>query len=216
MSPHAEAGRQTYGLRLASRLAFLIADNKAGGPFPFRIKGRVLHAERIQDACLHECIKGLAAGDLHDARRHIDAGLGVLPFRAGFVLHGRGQEQRHQLGQRMSLAYGRGVPFPKTGGVCEGLGDGQVGRLAGRRLKIGKGGNVLCDRVRDVELAFILQHQNGDCRDRLRHRGDPEHRIWAHRRFRGKVSQPHRFEVHHLVFGDDDSDRAGTVVSGDV
>ncbi len=132
-----------------------------------------------------------------------------MPFGAGLILHGCGQIERDEIGERVRVARPGGGRFAQARRVREDLGKGEVGGLARRSLQIGEGRDVFRHRIGNVELAFILKHQDSHGRDGFRHRGDPEQRVGLHR-FSGRdVGQPARLEMQNLVLGHDHRDRAG-------
>jgi len=52
-------------------------------------KGRVLHAQRIEEPLLQECVERHPAHDLDDPGRGIDAALRVFPLRAARIASAR-------------------------------------------------------------------------------------------------------------------------------
>ena len=54
---------------------------------------------------------------------------------------------------------------------------------------------VLFDRILDRQLALVLQDHDPDCRDRLGHRGDAEHRILRHRLLGLQILKADRIEL---------------------
>ena len=173
-----------------------------------RIEGGVRHAERIEQPLLEKCVERLAADDFDDATDGVDAGLAVAPGRARFTRHRCAQVERNQLGQRANLG-GIGWSFPEPRRVRHQLRQRQVGGSTGGCLERGELGQVLGDRIGDLEFALVLQHEHGDAGDRFRHRSDPEHRVGLHWNRFGDVGQAGGLQVQHRVLGHHNGDSAG-------
>ena len=133
----------------------------------------------------------------------------------GSYLHRRGEPERDQVGERFRLLRGRPGGLAEPGRVREDLGDREVRGLARGGFQARKLGQVFRDRIADVELALVLQHEHCGARDWLRHGRDPEQRVGRHRPFRGDVGETGRFEVEDLVLRDDRRDGAGDFVLRD-
>ncbi len=173
-----------------------------------RIEGGVRHAERIEQPLLEKCVERLAADDFDDATDGVDAGLAVAPGRARFTCHGSGQIERNQVGQRADLGTIAGR-FSETRRVRHQLRQRQVGGSTGGRLERGELGQVLGDRIGDLEFALVLQHEHGDAGDRFRHRSDPEHRVGLQRGGGRDIGQTGGLKMQYRVLGHHDGDRAG-------
>jgi hypothetical protein len=177
-----------------------------------QVKRRVLHPERIEEPLLEKRVEGHAAHDFDDSRGGVDAALRVFPFFAGLVLHRRGEPERDEIGERPGAQRGRALSLAESGRVRENLGDREIGWLARGGFQIGKFGQILGDRIGDLELAVVLQHENRRASDWLGHRGDPEQGVGRHRPFRSDVGKTAGFEVKELFPRDDDSDGAGDFI----
>ena len=91
-------------------------------------------------------------------------------------------------------------------------GDETLGRdesLCGLELDALEGGHVFLDRVVQLHFAFFDEHHHGHRGHRLRHRGDPEHRVLAHRPLLRDVRQAKGFDGDQSVGTDDRGDGAG-------
>ena len=186
-----------------------------GTRFGRKVKGRVLHSQRIKEPFLEKRVKGHAAHHFNDARGGVDAALRVFPLFAGLILHRRREPERDEISERLCLLRVRTARFTQPGSVGEDLRDREIGRLARRGFQIGKLGQIFRHRIGDVKFALILQHENRRAGDRFRHRSDPEKRVGRHRPFRGDIGEAGAFEVEEFIFGDDDGDGAGNFVFGD-
>ena len=118
----------------------------------------------------------------------------------------------------------RHVAVPHVVGEAGGVGHemAQRDRLFGRpqfRLALGvetfqhlRRGEVrqqLADRLVQRELALLDQLHAGRGRDRLGHRGDPEHAVGGHGIVLGQVAFAERALVDHLIAGRGHRDHAG-------
>jgi hypothetical protein len=99
--------------------------------------------------------------------------------------------------------------------MCHDLRNRQVRRLARRRFQVCEIRNIFRDRVRNVQLALILQHQERDTRHRFCHRSDPKQSIRRHRPFLFKVRKPRRIQPHDLVFRNHNGYCARDLLFGD-
>ena len=71
---------------------------------------------------------------------------------------------------------------------------------------------VLRNRLRQLQLAFLVQHHHRDARNRLRHRRNAEDGVRTHRPAAPDVLVPDRMHVGHLAFSRDKRhDAAGLV-----
>jgi hypothetical protein len=73
----------------------------------------------------------------------------------------------------------------------------------------GELGQVLFDRIRDVDFAFIDQDHHRRRGNRLGLRGNPEHRIGWHWLFRGDIGIADGFGGEDLILVGDEHHRAG-------
>ncbi len=162
-----------------------------------------------------ERIERHAAHDLDDARRGIDAALGIAPSFTGLVLHGRGQPERDQIGERSGLPHRRASRLAEAGRVRQDLGNGEVSGPARRSSQARELGKILRHRIGDSELALVLQHQHGRGGDRLGHRGDPEQRVQSHGTFCLEIGEPRGVEVQHRIPGHHGGDRTRDLVFRD-
>ena len=71
----------------------------------------------------------------------------------------------------------------------------------------GQRGEILSDRIVELEAPLLVEHHDGHARDRLRHRGDPEDRVGSHRRARVSVRHAVGSEVSLAAFPRDQGDR---------
>ena len=62
---------------------------------------------------------------------------------------------------------------------------------------------IFFHRIIQVHLAFINEHHQGRTRERLAHRGNPKHRIFAHRGFVGQTRVARRLKVEHFILACD-------------
>ncbi len=194
------------------------------------LEAGVAHAERAEQMVAQIGVEPLAAGGFHRLADEIDIGA-VLPAGAGI-----GHDRRLQ---RIVLAGGDGgqaglvqilhhVAVPHVVGEAGGMGHqmAQGDRLL-RRPKFwlalgvkaiqhsrrGEIGQHLADRLVERELALFDQLHAGGRRDRLGHRGDPEHAVLGHRIVLGvalgQIALAERALVDHVFRRRRDRDHAG-------
>ena len=78
-----------------------------------------------------------------------------------------------------------------------------------QHLRAGEIGQQLADRLIERELALLDELHAGRRRDRLGHRGDPEHAVGGHRIVLGQVAFAERALIDHLIAGRGHRDHAG-------
>ena len=180
-----------------------VADAEAG----------VAHAERLEDALVEERGEGLAGDDLHQAAEHV-GGDGVVPLIAGLGQEGKGGEAGDHLGERAVVGLeidGAGAvqrvhqgglheAVGQAGGVGEEVtpGDGAPGgfQLQLQRVAADGHGHVrelgeeVADRVVELEQALLVEHHDGQARERLGHGVDADNGVRRHGRAGGEVGQP--------------------------
>ena len=88
------------------------------------------------------------------------------------------------------------------------------GRATATR-QIAELGDVARHGVAQAQLVLLDHHHDADADDRLRHRGDAEQRVGAHRRARFEIHDAVRRDVRHLAAARDDGDGADEVAGGD-
>ena len=148
------------------------------------------HADDVEDALLQEGFVAHPARLLDDGAQQEVARVVVLVALAGGEVHGLALEVVDQLRDLVVLAdVGEEVRH-----VGVALDPGGVGQQVLDRDRLAAGrvvGQELRDRVRDRELAFLDEHQEGDRRELLRHRADAEHHV--------RLDRYAQFEVRHAV-----------------
>ena len=180
-------------------------------------EGGVGHAQRAEQALLHEVFVGEAADDLEHACGGVDAGVGILVLRArlrgqrslGIGLHRRGERQAVERG----LFFGR--LERQAADVRKEIADRDRTRAGDRRILAGGDPlvlelrQVLLDGVVQRELAFVDEHHDGRGGDALRLRSDPEHGVRLHGLLGLAIRETDRGDVQHLVLVRDQGHRAG-------
>ena len=76
----------------------------------------------------------------------------------------------------------------------------------------GEIGQQLADRLVERELALLDELHAGGRRDRLGHRGDPEHAVGGHGIVLGQVALAERALIDHLIAGRRHRDHAGNLL----
>jgi hypothetical protein len=76
--------------------------------------------------------------------------------------------------------------------------------------------NPAMDRIVQLEMALLEEHHQGDRRDRLGHRVDPEDRVLAHRLAALEIHQPDRLAVLDPPSPMDEGQEAGNLAGLDV
>ena len=199
-------------------LALLVADLEAG----------VGHAERREDVVAQIGIEPLAGDRLDRLADEIDVDA-VFPACAG-VGHDRGLQRVVLAGDdagRAGLLHVLahvGVPHvvAEAGGVGHEVAQrDRLRRRAQLRLAVvvealehlgrGEVRQQFADRLVERELALFDQLHRARGRDRLGHRGDPEHAVGGHRIVLAEVALAERALVDHLLGGGRHRDHAGNL-----
>ena len=81
-----------------------------------------------------------------------------------------------------------------------------------QHLRRGEIRQHLADRLIERELALLDQLHAGRGRDRLGHRGDPEHAVGGHGVVLGQVALAERALIDHLLAGRGHRDHAGNLL----
>ena len=97
----------------------------------------------------------------------------------------------------------------ETGGVIEQVADADARRVAGRIAPIAHFRNMGLGQVVERKLAFIAQLEDGQGRERLRHRSDAEQAVGRDRPLLLEVLGPDRLDVDESTIGDDAIDKPG-------
>ena len=155
-------------------------------------EGRVLHAERLEQALVQELLVGHAADDLDDAAGRVDAGVGVLvlacPARtaaASWRSSGPASRSGSRSSVGCSIADANGRPLvwlriSRTVIGCFGCLSSTWSVVALDRQPLAlELRQVFLHRVVELHLALVHEHHQGGGGDRLRLRGDPEQGVGA-------------------------------------
>ena len=96
-------------------------------------------------------------------------------------------------------------------------GDGVVQRTLGRpeHARVRELRRPFRDRVAELQLAFLHQHQGGDRGDRLGHRGDAEKGVALHRQALREIALAAQGELDDLALAPDQGNPAGKVARVD-
>ena len=184
-------------------------------------EGRVLHAQRSEQAGLEEVFVGHAAHDLDDPARRVDAGVGIAVLAARLELergHGVAPGSRAQ-GEQVERRLLDRRAGRQAAGVAEDLADRDrvLGLLEQHVVLVALHGQPLVLELRQVgrhgfvelHLPLVHQHHQGRGGDRLRLRGDPEQGVGPHRLPGGDVGEADGLEGQHLVLVRHERDCAG-------
>ncbi len=199
-------------------------------------EGRVVHAERREDAILDEFVERLPGRDLDHARQGVDPReAAVAPLRPRLEVEGDPRQPGDVGFQRVVGVPGperpvRGLPRPdpaaaQAGRVRQQVADRDLalGRdeldlavLLDRDLQVLEAGDVLRDRVGEPDLALLDQHHDGDARHRLGGGGHAEEGVRGHGLARLGVRQAVGREVDDLPLAGDERHGPGDVMLVDV
>jgi hypothetical protein len=98
--------------------------------------------------------------------------------------------------------------------VADGHGAARLGGAGLRRQRLGaESRQEFGDGVVEPQLAFFDEHQHAHGRDRLGHRGDPEHRVAAHRPLAGDVRQSEGLQRDRAAGRHDQGHRPGELAA---
>jgi hypothetical protein len=86
--------------------------------------------------------------------------------------------------------------------------EGEVGGLAGGSFQLRELGDEFRDGVAHFQFAVVLQHQDCDGGDGLRHRHDVEERVGRHRAVARDIRESGGLEVEDFVLRHDHRNRA--------
>ena len=185
-------------------------------------EGRVLHAEGLEEARVHEGFVALAGEDFDEAGGGVDAGVRVSVFRARLEDERGLGVARHGVTEREGVEGGLlgGGLEGQAAGVAEDFADGDgvgggfedrlaVGAFAGVELLALELGQVFLHGVVEVQLALVHEHHHGGPGDGLGLRGNPEDGVGLHHALRGAVGEPDGLDGEHLVLRGDERDGSG-------
>lgn len=174
-------------------------------------KGRVVHAQRLEEPLSEEGFILHATDHFDDAACGVDASVGVLGFATGLEQQCHLRVAADALGQRLQIErWGFHRRFEiKPAGVAEHFTHQDRMTWSHEFMLLWIGAEVhpltfelrqiLLYRIIDANFALIDQdHERHRC-DWLRLRSDPEHRVRLHRLLRRHIFKPHRLDIQHLV-----------------
>ena len=188
------------------------------------VEERIGHAEGIEQAFLQESVEGHAAQALDNEPSDVH-GHAVVPALAGFE-HQRQCSQA--FGELVQILAGEWLDFGvlRVHGIparVEAVGQaGGVGKQMTHRhrllrrhqfavdehVEVGEFGNELRHRIRQRELAFLVEHHRRDGGDGLAHGVDAEQGVLGHGPVVVRATLAHRLEVHDLAVPGDEGDHA--------
>ncbi len=185
--------------------------------------GRVGHAERVEDALLHEGLVALAGDDLDDASEGGDAEVVVAPGFARLGPHRLTRAGCDGLGERVRVdveTVGRAVGNAGCVRSQIGQSDQALGRTRGAveagaigSARVDDGilelGDVLLDRVGERNASFVDKQQEPGHGDGLGAGHDLLDRVRAHGLFGGEVLVADRIKRGDFAVTGDECDDAG-------
>ena len=187
---------------------FLFGRNPPGG---------VLHAERIEDALLHEVGKRHPAHDFDHAAERVDARRRVTPSATRRETERlAGQDLAH--GGEAPMGIGHGV-FAETARVRGEIAERDRPRRLHEREMIGglvllepettKLRDVFLDRIVEAQLPFIGKERDAGDGHRLRHGRDPEDIVGAHLAPGREIALPDGGDMQDVIAIGQQHDGAG-------
>ena len=194
------------------------------------VESGIDHSERTKDPLLQKVFKGHIGKHLHEIATDISRDT-IIPGAAGM-------EPQRKICHPGDLLFQRGglaakdrftVHFVnwrvkvKAVTQARGMGEQVMDRhrrvrrnemlphvtIAAQHLSLSEGGDVSADGFRELELALLIQHHQGDRCDRLSHAVDAEDGVALHRQHFLRIAETTGLKMHHFRIPRDQRDEAG-------